>query len=328
MRRLILSCWVLLAMLGVSPALAWHDRGHMAVALIAYRPLGADIKKRIQQILGTHPHYEEFLAKDRPHDAPLEEWVVMRAATWPDWVRKNHLDEGFNEPRHHYVNLPVVWREGATAAQLETIERNIRAASHLPSKGQLLREAPRRLAELLDKSEPVETRAIALCWVLHLVGDIHMPMHAATLYSKDTPDGDRGGNASHVLWFNKPENLHAIWDGVLGWDEFEDASLTHYGVVTKMVAEFTARHTFSPAKIGGVDFRKWADESRVLAEAEVYNFEGNPLALTFDHDSQPRLKPADVRPLPEGYVKHRQPIAESRVVQSGLRLGVVLSSIP
>lgn len=323
----VLALWLVLGA-AARPAWAWHDRGHMAIALIAYRPLTDEQKNRIRQILLKHPHYEEFLAADRPKDAPLEEWVVMRAATWPDWIRTNHLSEGFNEPRHHYVNLPVLRREGATPQQIETIEKNIKAAPHVPSKGQLLREAPKRMAELLDALEPMEMRAIALCWVLHLVGDIHMPLHSSTLYTRDTLDGDRGGNASHVLWNNKVENLHSIWDGVLGWDEFEDATLTQYGVVGRMVAEFTGRHTIAPENVGNVDFEKWAKESNALADREVYTFKQADLPLAFDLSNPPKLKPGDVKPLPEGYVEQRKPIAESRIVQAGMRLNVALKNIP
>jgi hypothetical protein len=66
------------------PAAAWHERGHMTVALLAYRQLDQTQQKKVQTILKGHPHYGEFLAADRPADARLEEWVVMQAAVWPD----------------------------------------------------------------------------------------------------------------------------------------------------------------------------------------------------------------------------------------------------
>src|SRR5262249_23962112 len=116
---------VSLVLATASSATAWHERGHMAVALIAYRQLDAGKQKQVLAILKKHPHYKEFLSAQRPSDAPLDEWVFMRAAVWPDWVRQHHKDEGFNKPVHHYVNLPIKWLDGASEKQKNQIEKNI-----------------------------------------------------------------------------------------------------------------------------------------------------------------------------------------------------------
>ena len=72
---------------------------------------------------------------------------------------------------------------------------------------------------LHDKSKPDSERAIALCWVAHLVADAHQPCHAGSLYVEGVfPEGDRGGNEIKT---RQSKNLHALWDGLLGpkWDE-------------------------------------------------------------------------------------------------------------
>src|SRR5262249_33784824 len=81
-----LLCWLAaVGLVGLSsgPLKAWHERGHMVVTLIAYRQLDDGQKKRIQDILKEHPHYQEFLTAQRPPDAPVDEWVVMQASVWP-----------------------------------------------------------------------------------------------------------------------------------------------------------------------------------------------------------------------------------------------------
>ncbi|MDH3990912.1 MAG: S1/P1 nuclease, partial [Gammaproteobacteria bacterium] len=58
-------------------------------------------------------------------------------------------------------------------------------------------------------------KAVAFCWILHLAGDLHQPLHTVALFSKEFfPKGDRGGNSIQVVWGGETKNLHAVWDGL------------------------------------------------------------------------------------------------------------------
>src|SRR5207237_9808740 len=74
--------------------------------------------------------------------------------------------------------------------------------------------------ELKDASTSGDKKAIDLCWVEHLVGDIHQPLHAATHYSPAFPKGDSGGNNDMVLrdppYPDSKANLHFVWDSIPG----------------------------------------------------------------------------------------------------------------
>lgn len=313
--------------LAAGPAAAWHDRGHMAVALIAYRQLDGGRQGKIRDVLKNHPHFEEFLSADRPADAPLDEWIFMRAAVWPDWVRENHLDEVFNLPFHHYVNLPLKRLNGASDQQIQEIEENIAALPGKESSGQLLQELPKRLDEVRDNSSEASKRAIALCWVLHLVGDIHQPLHAAAMFTKYSRQGDHGGNAAYVPWHGRPENLHFIWDGVVGWDEFTGPTLTPYGVVELIVRDYQQRHPVTDQERGVSEVKAWALESRDLADKEVYSFEGQPIRVIFVRDQHPHLNPAHMSPLLDGYADRARGVAEKRVELAGNRLAEQLKQL-
>jgi hypothetical protein len=300
----------------------------MAVALIAYRQLDADQKKKVQSILKEHPHFGEFLSAKRPQDAPPDEWIVMQAAVWPDWVRPNnpHSKE-FHMPFHHYVNLPIRRLDGATAKQLKTIENNIAALANDPASGQLLKELPNRLDEVKAGTTEAKQRAVALCWVLHLIGDIHQPLHAAALFTKDSPKGDHGGNAAFVPWNGRPDDLHSIWDGVVGWDDFKSPLLSPYGVVDLMARVFQKRHKVTDKELEVTKIDDWATESRDLADKEVYSFEGQPIKLVFSFDRHHHLNVADMDPLPEGYAKRARGVAEKRVALAGRRLAARLKEV-
>src|SRR5438105_9243944 len=76
-------------------AVAWNSVGHMAVAKTAYEQLTDAEKQRIATLLKSHPHYDRFLSTNRPNGVAEVEWVFLRAATWPDWVRPR----GTHDPR-------------------------------------------------------------------------------------------------------------------------------------------------------------------------------------------------------------------------------------
>jgi hypothetical protein len=61
-----------------------------------------------------------------------------------------------------------------------------------------------------------EEKAIYLTWLLHLVGDIHQPLHCTAVFSEQFPNGDKGGNDAFIRIRSSPVKLHAFWDGLLG----------------------------------------------------------------------------------------------------------------
>src|SRR5207253_3232651 len=69
-------------------------------------------------------------------------------------------------------------------------------------------------ATLADSSAADTTRAVALAWVVHLVGDIHQPLHSSSRVTpaEPLPKGDEGGNTFHL---DDNRNLHAYWDRIL-----------------------------------------------------------------------------------------------------------------
>ena len=59
-----------------------------------------------------------------------------------------------------------------------------------------------------DPNASREQKALALEYILHIVGDVHQPLHAGN-------GDDRGGNDVKVRWFGDETNLHSVWDSKL-----------------------------------------------------------------------------------------------------------------
>src|SRR5262249_23082933 len=110
-----------------------------------------------------------------------------------------------------------------------------------------------------------DVKAIAYCWLLHLVGDLHQPLHATSLFSADHfRKGDEGGNKIPLV---RGKNLHSVWDGLLGKQYY-------IRNVNKVVDELSDQSRFGDVwdtAASETDPIKWVDESHALCEAVVYD---------------------------------------------------------
>lgn len=187
-----------------APARAWDDVGHMTIAAIAWRHLTAEARARAVALLRGAPP-DAGLAQLQPNAGSPEARdfaLFVRAATWPDLVRDRRdyaRYKAYHHPTWHY--LSAYWRAGPDGRP--------EAVTGLPVDSQNVAERIPVLYRLTaDPAARAEARAVALAWVLHLVGDVHQPLHTASRVTPAHPDGDRGGNLVTL----GSTNLHAVWD--------------------------------------------------------------------------------------------------------------------
>lgn len=206
-------------------AYGWHAAGHKATAVIAFELLNGDQRDSIITILEQHPRFrEDFAANMPPHIAKGDRatrgrWLLEQAAIWPDLVKT--LDEAiqseYSKSRWHYINMPVWLTEEDEAALTGMLSHNMETQFFPPmGPGLNVIQALRgNLAIWHDERSADADKAVALCWILHLAGDLHQPLHTVALFSRVYfSSGDRGGNSIGVTWGNGTRNLHAVWDGL------------------------------------------------------------------------------------------------------------------
>src|SRR5439155_1114020 len=116
-----------LAIQTAASAWAWNETGHMTVALIAWRRLSDEQRKRIGEILKSHPHYQQLLLVGKPADVDEREWAFLRASFWPDLIRpgadKPEEFTKYHRGTWHYCDFPFIApKDKATidAAQIKT----------------------------------------------------------------------------------------------------------------------------------------------------------------------------------------------------------------
>ncbi len=251
------------------PAHAWGPTGHRVSAQIAEDNISGRTRAEITAILG-------------PEGLP-------EASTWPDEERSNPAPFWQEEAGpFHYVTLP----SGSS----------VDALVH-PPEGDALTALQRFTATLRDANATRAEKALALRFVVHIVSDLHMPLHAGS-------GTDRGGNDFLVDWFDTPTNLHWVWDeGMilrqqLSWSEY---------------AERLQRRIWPGEVIGwwDPDPATWISESADLRD-RIYP------APSEEFGMGTAASPAILR-----YRYHWEwmPVAEDRLARSGIRLAAYLDKV-
>lgn len=164
----------ILVLLATAPAvaLAWGPGGHAAVGRVAERHLSPAVRAQVADLLDGA----------RLSDPEVASWADAESA------------EGRAPRAFHYVNVP------ADAHGYD-------ARRDCPDRRCIVAKLEDELAVLRDRAHSRSRRAEALRWVVHLVGDLHQPLHCADR-------GDRGGNDTSVIRRGRNTNLHALWDGL------------------------------------------------------------------------------------------------------------------
>ncbi len=300
-----------LALLGFAAphALAWNGTGHMVAADIAYDHLTPKTKAGIDALLQKHRDYALWMREMPTGYTDKGRWAFMKASTWPDEVRKTPDDR----PTWHYIDLPVVAPGYAPdTAAIRVVTPN--AETQIGAETALL------TAKTASDGE----RAVALCWVEHLVGDIHQPLHDSALFSAQFPHGDRGGNdetlapnavdADPLEAAANPHKLHALWDDLLGatQDPVEIAK-----IAASLETPAYGRSTFPQLALHKT-VHEWAQEGNILAQRDAYVDETLPMTAIGEGKAEVTLPPR--------YLTTAHQIADRQVALAGLRLADTLNA--
>ena len=153
-----------------------------------------------------------------------------------------------------------------------------------------------------DANADKEQRAVSLCWLLHLVGDSHQPLHSSALFTTHRfRDGDHGGNflAPDYAYktFQGGYTLHAFWDDAISTDEpYATCRVLAYDL--EQNKELAAAGEKATAKL---DVGDWIDESHELCKMYVYTPEVKQQIAAREGHSH--LGPLD---LPPGYTTNAE----------------------
>ena len=253
--------------LSPAPTLAWGWKVHVVIAKIAAKRLSPGARHAVTGLLRGQ--------------------TLADIANWADDVRSTRPETG----QWHFVDIPL------PAASYDPA----RDCRPTPAGDCVIAATQRWLRVLADRRRSNASRVEALKFVVHLIGDVHQPLHCAD-------NGDHGGNDVEVTFFahslnpfnQKPWNLHAVWDA--GLIEHARLSVTAY---TKRLA----------AGLASVDVRALQEGTLV-----DWALESHRAAVDHAYASVPAS-----RRLGAAYFGANRPVVDDRLARAGVRLARVLN---
>jgi len=241
-------------LLVASTAAPWGAIGHRIVGRIAEQHLSPEARQYLQALLGSE--------------------TLAQVSTWPDDMRSDpawhHADPW------HYVNI----------GDDETYET---APKH--PEGDVVEAIQRFSAVLQDSQAAPHDKSVAVKFLVHLVGDIHQPLHVGRRE-------DKGGNTIQVQWFGVPSNLHKVWDEQL--IEVEKLSFSEF-------AAFLAPPT--------------ADEVATWQQSTILDWVREAMRL------RPQVYAIGDGQLGYAYSYKQMPTVKERLLRAGVRLAGLLNTI-
>ncbi|QHJ12213.1 hypothetical protein FX988_02464 [Paraglaciecola mesophila] len=237
--------------------LAWGQIGHRVTGAIAQQHLTAQAQAAISALL------------------PNED--LAEASTYPDEMRSNP-DEFWQKKAgpFHYVTIP----RGKTYPQVGA-----------PEEGDGVTALSMFTKTLKSSNASKEDKQLALRFIVHIIGDLHQPLHAGN-------GTDRGGNDFKVNFFWHDSNLHRVWDSEL----LDQRQLSY--------TEWALR---LDRKISEQDISNWSDinPQTWIAESVKIRDEIYPTETEISWD----------------YLYNHLPQAQERLKMAGIRIATYLNDI-
>ncbi len=286
---------------------AWGDLGHQVTAAVAWQNLDRATKVEVAKILmhgdtatGTrnnepfaHVMSVQPVTEDKLTDTFLEKYVApvfILSSVWADDIKRGkstHFDGFIDELNNkfkmthvgeseqtrckswHYLDLPLV-RDASGKVIESSPETHPYAMSNAENAMvQFIKPGLSRMP--VDAGDGPDKRSVFLYFAVHIVGDLHQPLHCVSLFGPEFPEGgDAGGN----LFKLDEGNLHSLWDrgvdtAVRNEGIERDANNTQ--VAIKVAAKWIADGpTPLPAKIGKQNPLTWVIEGRDAAAESAY----------------------------------------------------------
>ncbi|MBL0740299.1 S1/P1 nuclease [Chryseolinea lacunae] len=235
-------------------AWAWGATGHRAIGFVADKYLSKKAQKELQRILAGQS--------------------TAMASTWMDEIRSDSTYDYAGD--WHWVTI----QDGQT---YEQSEKN--------PHGDLIQTIERLITELKSKKLNAKDEAEHLKMLIHLVGDVHQPLHVGQ-------GTDAGGNKVKVTWFRGDSNLHTVWDSEM----IDDTHLSY----TELGESLEKPDAVKIAAWQKKSVRDWAYESMTY-RPQVYAIGNGKLSYK--------------------YAYLNMPVVRQRLVQAGVRLAGILNEI-
>ena len=315
MRKLYCSVILVIVLVLPQSVFAWNSTGHRLVASIAWDNLSDTARKNIVNLMLKAPKGDCLRELFKTSGSDDREFFVA-AATWPDILRGGKGVPAqctkLHQPKWHFEDRFWSGFSGDTQNPPTDLNRPV-------DKPNAVMQLEKFRSFVVGNGDAGQ-RAMDVSWILHLVGDIHQPLHTSGRVTtlKAELQGDRGGNTFAVGAPIKLKSgqtitpsLHGFWDDIVDNTEKRgnQESLSSYikRLTTKFEADFPKSHfsNLEPAQ-----FDNWSLESLKKAQQNAY-------PKTLKRGQAPSAQ----------YKSNTFKIAEESIAEAGYRLADLLETL-
>ena len=322
----------------------WNSTGHRMVALIAWEQLDVQTRVKVLKILKRYERFDEDFKEHMSEKIEMSDqvtrdlWIFVHAATWPDIVRgfSGEDRDKYHHSSWHYINEPLFlspddkkffqkFPDDPDEGYDVPADLDKEWSSGMRLKDLNIIQALKRSTSRMKRSNASSgEKAIDLCWIFHLVGDLHQPLHSTALFSeRGFPTGDRGGNSIKLTTWG---NMHSFWDSRSGTGR----SLS---LLSKKANDWIADQnlsTLGETASRDTNIENWLKESYDAAREFVYDEE----IIEEISEQEAELQRKDTFEnvtakisISQDYKDMAKNLAKERVVQAGYRLAAVIEDV-
>jgi hypothetical protein len=261
-KRLLCGVFLLGLISATAPAWAWNAYSHMVIAAVAYEHLTPEARQHAQALLQLNPDYGRWIADVPPLQQAHTAFVL--AATWADDIKSEpgYIDDG-PRPDHASAADNIGYADHQQHRYWHFIDQPYTedgSRAERPGKPNVQTQIGAFRATLASRTASADLRSYDLVWLLHLIGDIHQPLHAVSRFTQSQPQGDNGGNRVSLCRPPCRKELHGYWDDIVGRGRTPEAAIRRAQTLSDA----------QPSAVAIQDEAVWARESLALATSAVY----------------------------------------------------------
>ena len=302
-------------------AYAWNAAGHQLMAAISWDLMSSKQQNYWSDILKHHPRYKKDFIDNIPKYVKrnpqfLNEWVFRQAARWADLPRGflQKQKEKYHHGSWHYINYPL-YLDTKFNTKFVNLNTNFKGKFH--NNLNIIQALKGNLNVLTKQGATKAQKALALSWILHLVGDSHQPEHSTALFDKHYfPKGDRGGNLIKIKGQGHIQNLHWFWDSRLD-------NTTSFKIIDLKAKLLTKKHGKRGLKNRKQTIDKWSKIANKLAKKYTYTKD----ILKPLKSAKKRKKSQPLINISERYQKKARIISETQIIDAAYQLVYLLEKI-
>jgi len=302
LKRAVMLSSILIA--GIFPVFGWDGTGHKISAYIAWQQMTPAARERVIKILTEAPEDSQLAALYMTYGSQNAETqkrdFFMAASTWADIIRDRNFAvryKKYHKTNWHYDD--AFWtRKGDKIEYLPAPEDGGQGLARLEE-----------FSKVITSNAKDEEKAIAIAWILHLIGDLHQPLHTSARVTETEPKGDMGGN----LFLLRPQgtlrsdqvNLHWYWDSIIGRNVPNSANACDSAYLEPIAQKIMKEYPFAKMekRLDADVFEAWVKDSLTYAQHDVFS----PDLKRFEMPS-------------EKYKKKAYEVARLRLAMAGYRM--------